>query len=103
MPSRSSAARRPGFPRAASLLLAALLAGPAAAQGTPDAAAATKPTFKIYGFAQLDVIGDFKRVAPDWRDTLRPTKIPTVPEEFGPNGETSLSVKQTRFGVWGEI
>lgn len=105
MPRRSPEAPRPLLLRAVPLLLAASLAGPAAAQGTPGAAAPpdAKPVFKIYGFAQLDVIGDFKRVQPDWRDTLRPTKIPTVPEEFGPNGETSLSVKQTRFGVWGEI
>lgn len=108
MQRRSPEGPRPALHRAVPLLLAALLAwlpsGPAAAQAASGAAAPdAKPVFKIYGFAQLDVIGDFKRVAPDWRDTLRPTKIPTVPEEYGPDGETSLSVKQTRFGVWGEI
>ncbi len=95
-------------PLAAALATAILLALPAprtAAQVAPSdtPSEVTKPSFKIYGFAQLDVIGDFKRVAPDWRDTLRPTKIPTVPDVYGPNGETSLSVKQTRFGVWGEV
>jgi hypothetical protein len=103
MPRRTFHLLRPGLvARAGALLLAALVASPSAAQVQPGEPA-TKPTFKIYGFAQLDVIGDFKRVQPDWKDTLRPTKIPTEPELFGPNGETSLSVKQTRFGVWGEI
>ena len=86
-------------------LLASVPSGTAVAQvapGDPPAEVA-RPTFKIYGFAQLDVIGDFKRVDPDWKDTLRFTRIPTEPLSLGPDGETSLSVKQTRFGVWGEV
>ncbi len=90
----------------AGLLLAALPAAPSAEVQVPAGeppAEVSKPIFKIYGFAQLDVIGDFKRVAPDWKDTLRFTTIPVLPGQFGPDGETSFSVKQTRFGVWGEI
>jgi hypothetical protein len=99
---------RPQFPTLPLLLASLALAAPesrAAADPPPGEPSTppTRPTFKIYGFAQLDVIGDFKRVQPDWRDTLRFTKIPTEPGLYGPDGETSFSVKQTRFGVWGEI
>ncbi len=91
-----------GLPAALLLLLPATVA---VAQVSPDVEPGdpVRASFKVYGFAELDVIGDFKRVQPDWNDTLRFTKIPTQPLAFGPDGETSFSVKQTRFGVWSEI
>ncbi len=55
--------------------------------------------FEVYGFAQLDFIQDFGRVNPDWEDTLRPSRIGIDEGEFGGNGQTSLSVKQSRLGV----
>lgn len=60
-----------------------------------------KPYLDIYGFAQADVGYDFKSVDPDWFDVVRPTKLPSVPGEFGRNGNTYFSVRQTRFGVKG--
>ncbi len=57
--------------------------------------------FEIYGFAQADYIQDFKRVNPDWADTLRPSKIPTVAGLYGGDGQSLISVKQSRFGVQG--
>jgi hypothetical protein len=64
-------------------------------------AADEQRSFEIYGFAMLDVIGDNKRVDPAWQDAFRPSKIATPEGEFGTNGQTSISVKQTRFGVRG--
>ena len=63
-------------------------------------------SFEIYGFAQVDAIGDSKRVQPDWMDAFRPSKICVdgfFPNgaECGTNGQTSLSVKQSRLGVKG--
>jgi hypothetical protein len=58
-----------------------------------------KGNIEVYGFAQTDAIQDFKRVDPNWKDTLRPSKIPTEKGKFGQDGETLLSVKQSRFGV----
>jgi len=52
---------------------------------------------------QLDAIQDFKRVNPDWKDTLRPTKIPTTEGQFGSNGESIWSVRQSRLGVRGTV
>jgi hypothetical protein len=57
----------------------------------------------IYGYAQADLIQDFKRVDPDWNATLRPSKIPTVDGLYGEDGETIFSVRQTRIGVLSQV
>jgi hypothetical protein len=57
----------------------------------------------IYGFAMMDAGYDFKQVHPDWFDVVRPTKLPSFENEFGPNGNTYFSVRQTRFGVKSEV
>ena len=36
---------------------------------------------------------------PNWDATLRVSKIPTTPGEFGSDGQSILSVRQSRFGV----
>lgn len=56
----------------------------------------------LYGHVQLDGIHDFKRVDPTWESTLRPSTIPTVKGEFGTDGQTIISVKQTQFGFRGK-
>jgi len=65
----------------------------------PASAAEGARSFEFYGFAQVDYIQDFDRVNPDWEDTLRPSRIPTDPEQYGDDGQASISVKQSRFGV----
>jgi len=58
----------------------------------------------VYGFAQLDAIHDFARVDPDWNATLRSSRIPvTCPRDAGcgNEGETILSVRQSRLGFKG--
>ena len=54
---------------------------------------------ELYGFVQLDAIQDFKRVHPDWDATLRPSRIPTTDGEFGSDGQTLFSVRQSRLGA----
>lgn len=54
---------------------------------------------ELYGFVQLDAIQDFKRVDPDWEASLRPSKIPTTGGQFGSDGQSIFSVRQTRLGV----
>lgn len=54
---------------------------------------------ELYGFTQVDVIQDFDRVNPDWDATLRPSRIPTTEGEFGSDGQTIFSVRQSRAGV----
>jgi hypothetical protein len=59
--------------------------------------------FEIYGFAMADWIQDSKRVDPNWMDAFRPSKIAAPEGEFGTNGQSDLSVKQSRFGVKGTM
>ena len=70
---------------------------PAADAETPTPQRERK--FEVYGFAQADYIQDFNRVNPDWDATLRPSRIPTTPGEFGSDGQSIISVRQSRFGV----
>jgi hypothetical protein len=56
-------------------------------------------SFEIYGFAQTDYIQDFDRVDPNWEAALRPSKIPTTDGQFGDDGQSIFSVRQSRFGV----
>lgn len=67
---------------------------------------ATAPTsarsdagIEIYGFAQIDAIQDFGRMHPDWEDSLRPTRIPTVDGLYGGDGKFIASVRQSRLGL----
>ena len=48
-----------------------------------QAAADAKPTLEIYGFGQADAIVDFKQNNPDWYDVNRPSRLPTVANQFG--------------------
>ena len=62
-------------------------------------------TMSIYGFAMADAIYDFKRVDPNWNDTLRVSTIPTTSGTYGNDGEMVYSVRQSRLGVkgtWGD-
>lgn len=54
---------------------------------------------ELYGFVQLDAIQDFKRVNPDWDATLRPSRIPTQDGQFGGNGQSVFSIRQSRLGA----
>ena len=56
-------------------------------------------TFQIYGFVMLDAGYQFKQNHPDWFDVIRPTKLPSFPNEFAPNGKTYFGVRQSRLGV----
>jgi hypothetical protein len=73
---------------------------PTAVQVTPPVPHAPRDrNLELYGFAQLDAIQDFKRVDPDWEATLRPSKIPTANGQFGSDGQSLFSVRQSRLGA----
>jgi DcaP outer membrane protein len=60
-------------------------------------------SFEIYGFAQADYIQDIGgRLDPDWDDAFRPSKI-CFDDACGEDGQASISVKQSRFGVKGTM
>jgi hypothetical protein len=66
-----------------------------AAQATPDA----KPSVEVYGFGMGDAIADFKQNNPDWYDSMRPSKLPSVANQYGEDGHFYLSARQSRFGT----
>jgi DcaP outer membrane protein len=73
---------------------------PPPVQVTPPAERPARDhNLELYGFVQLDTIQDFKRVNPDWEATLRPSRIPTQKGEFGGDGQSIFSVRQTRLGT----
>jgi hypothetical protein len=77
--------------------------GLTAEEGAPDA---NKARLEISGQVMLDAIYDFKRVDPDWNATLRPSTIPVnCPSDpgCGKDGETIMSVRQSRIGFKGFI
>jgi len=82
-----------------------LAAGVAAAllASAPAVAEDTGRSFEIYGFAEADYIQDITgRLDPDWDDAFRPSKI-CFDGACGEDGQASVSVKQSRFGVKGTM
>jgi len=82
-----------------SLCAICLAAAAAVAQAQDAAAPPAKSTFSIYGFVMLDMGYDNNQVDPNWYDSLRPTKLPSYKDQFGGDGNTWMSVRQTRLGV----
>jgi hypothetical protein len=99
--SREGHDQRTGLSVAPWLLVAVLALAPGAR--AQDAAQAPppepKPSMDIYGFAMLDIGPDFKRINPDWFDTMRVSKLPAFEKEYGENGNFFAGVRQSRFGV----
>lgn len=60
-----------------------------------------KVRLDIYGFAMLDMGYDVNQNDPLWFDVMRPTKLPSSPDQFGHDGNFYTGVRQTRFGVKG--
>src|SRR5215471_7366731 len=89
--------------RRGGIAMSAVIAAVASLTVTSQAAAESERSFEIYGFAMTDYIQDTKRVDPNWQDAFRPSKIAAPEGEFGTNGQSSLSVKQSRFGVKGTM
>ena len=78
--------------------------GTHAASPPPSAQAEQKKsgaenTIDIYGHAQMDSGYDFGQIDPSWFDVVRPTKLPAFANQFGQNGQSYFSVRQTRVGV----
>jgi hypothetical protein len=78
---------------------------PVSSATQPASSAGARPanpaSFEVYATTQLDYIQDFNRVDQNWDATLRPSRIPTTKGEFGSDGQSILSVRQSRFGVQG--
>jgi hypothetical protein len=62
-----------------------------------------KPRLDIYGFAMLDMGYETKQNDPNWFDVLRPTKLPSYPNQYGEDGHYFAGVRQSRLGFKGFI
>ncbi|WP_239490985.1 DcaP family trimeric outer membrane transporter [Luteitalea sp. TBR-22] len=60
---------------------------------------AAKPSMEIYGFAMLDIGHNFNTINPNWSDTMRVTRLPSFPGEFGQDNNAFAGVRQSRLGV----
>jgi hypothetical protein len=93
------------FGTSAAALTLVLLAGAATAVAAdepaapPAQAAQANPSVEVYGFGMGDAIADFKQNNPDWYDVVRPSRLPSVANEFGQDGHFYLSARQSRFGT----
>lgn len=56
-------------------------------------------SMEIYGHVMTDAGYNFNQTDPNWFDVVRPSKLPSFKNEFGSDGNTYFSVRQTRFGV----
>jgi len=80
-------------------LIAAVAIVGRARQVSAQTTSSDTPSFEIFGFAQADAIVDFKQNNPDWFDVNRPSRLPSVTDEFGEDGHFYLSPRQSRFGA----
>jgi hypothetical protein len=79
------------------LLLAVFAIGIAFAVRAQAATGETRTDF--YGFVMMDAGYNNKAIDADWFDAQRPTKLPSFENQFGKDGSTFFSVRQTRFGI----
>ena len=90
------------FRIAPAFLIFALAAARVATAQEAQVTAQEGSKYELYGFAMADYIQDTKRVDPNWEDAFRPSKI-GVDDQYGTNGQASVSVKQSRFGFKGSF
>ena len=76
------------------LLVIALLSAGIFAKAQTDSAF----HFEIYGFAQADMGYNFNQVNPEYYDAMRPSRLPAYENQFGTDGNTYFSARQTRLG-----
>jgi len=59
----------------------------------------SKNSLEIYGTINTDIGYNFNTIHPDWFDVMRPTKLPSYRNEYGPGGNVFFSIRQSKLGV----
>jgi hypothetical protein len=59
--------------------------------------------FEVRGYAMLDYIQAFQGMNPNWEGALRPSRIATDEETYGTEPQATLSVRQSRLGVYADV
>jgi hypothetical protein len=86
---------------AAIAAIAVALAGGAERAGGQAADSTPKRRLNIYGFGQADIGYDLGQIDPKYPDRLRVSALPRREDQFGRDGQTYFSVRQSRFGLKG--
>ena len=55
--------------------------------------------FEIYGQIMVDAGYNFNSIDPVWFDMMRPSKLPSFKNQYGPDGNVFFGVRQTKLGV----
>jgi len=58
-----------------------------------------KPGFEIYGQIMVDAGYNFNSISPDWFDMMRPSKLPSYKNQYGPDGNVFFGIRQTKLGI----
>jgi hypothetical protein len=58
-----------------------------------------RKNFEVYGLVMTDVIYNFNQIHPDYFDVMRPSQLASYKNEYGTDGNTFFSVRQSTFGV----
>ena len=81
------------------LVIVAAVAAIAVVGTASLARAAEESRTDFYGYVQMDAGFKGKAVDPAWFDVARVSKLPSFDNQWGGDGNTFFSVRQTRFGV----
>ncbi len=57
--------------------------------------------FEIYGLVMTDMGYNFSQINPDYFDVVRPSQLPAYKNQYGTDGNTYFSIRQSSFGVKG--
>jgi hypothetical protein len=57
-----------------------------------------KPSFEIYGQIMTDIGYNFNQINPLYFDVMRPTQLPAYKNEYGTDGNSYFSVRQSSLG-----
>jgi hypothetical protein len=60
-------------------------------------------SLEIYGFVMMDAGYNFNQINPNWFDVVRPTQLPAYKNQYGTDGNTYFSARQSRLGFKGNF
>lgn len=79
--------------------LVCVLASAVVAPNVGAQSSSAGPSFDIYGFVMADLLFEFGQSDPNWFDALRPSKLPSVDDQYGRDGRFYAGVRQSKVGV----
>jgi len=85
--------------RIATLAAALFLVTLASGLSVSSASAQEKAKTQVYGHVMTDMRYDSEAIDSKWFDVLRPSKLASIKNEFGEEGNIAFSARQSRLGI----